>query len=895
MNCKQYFKTLEPAGACSHNLENSFFIKYIASSSRENMKIRKKSNQIPNNQECRCKSHHEWSKDIKAAKISSYKKFRAPIIREMRRIGFLSVRGDFLCKCCYQHFVENYRIPDEVEGAACNNGEDTVHEGVSDGDEEASCEETDYTTNQLLTLLIQQLQSRSFSELNDDNEHLWAQLLFLIGDRLCRQPVYEDGIAIKSLYKDKQFLIDLDIQKFIRERNQNLVQFICSLTGLRFELASNQLQFSFATAIEMCYYPRNLNLVPHCFLGNLIQSCISGSKSVSVVNGKTSPGGSYATYKKWIGDKGSTPLRIQNDGTIELWFDNIGRYINKQYRVTTTKMKSADVITTCIQVVLNDPNRLQEFVEFKPQREIQDIKQLHVQMENKINESNENFRIYRYRFVEKILALVKNENDSVETKLDAIQTVMRICSDSKCSATYDTKTHGMKRKCDKCGGSVVKEVKEPVSLTGGEMWADLEKIDIGQKSSEVRPSIRMAESILKNPNSYQNVKVILNEIKKVACSESSSREWTFLGCDGPPYCLSERLAEEEPEMLDFAHFIPGLGHLHMNMMKTLFKILDAVILDPLGREVLNFESPKAKKFFVDAKDTHKSWQTVQILLFGTTMELCKEYMINESPDDVNALGFLEWVSGTENANVKLIGEFMLNYTLSIYFQKIGIRNNDVKLVDAARFKFDDLFYAFHHPIYREVEYRDLKNRIQYKEPVQNLREKNMSFSETELSKKSQGGDFVLEGKVQRQKLIAPKGIVNCKTWQTLARCLDEFEDIYASASSKLNIGSKDAPKVINLADEIIKWRAILRMSDYLVKPSYSLPRSIYDEVLSNDMINFSAKVKKKRKECWELLERGESIVTVKYPYMVVVPGCEVDDLLYREGNSDSEDEDEDEG
>ena len=159
------------------------------------------------------------------------------------------------------------------------------------------------------------------------------------------------------------------------------------------------------------------------------------------------------------------------------------------------------------------------------------------------------------------------------------------------------------------------------------------------------------------------------------------QEMDFLGCDGPPYCLSERLAESDPDKYDFAHIIPGLGHLHMNMMKTLFRIMDAVILEPLGREVLNFESPKAQKYFIDAKDTHKSWQTVQILLFGTTIELCREY-INEK-ENANALGFLEWISSSENPSINLIGELILNFTLSIYFQKIGVRYNDKRLMGYA--------------------------------------------------------------------------------------------------------------------------------------------------------------------------------------------------------------------
>ena len=157
-----------------------------------------------------------------------------------------------------------------------------------------------------------------------------------------------------------------------------------------------------------------------------------------------------------------------------------------------------------------------------------------------------------------------------------------------------------------------------------------------------------------------------------------------------------------------------------------------------------------------------------------------------------------------------------------------------------------------------------------------------------------GGDFVLEGKVQRQKLVTPKGVVSCQQWQKIARCLDEFEDIYAAASLKLNIGG-DSLKCIDLADEIVKWRAILRMSEYLSEDNFhTVPRSIYDDLLSNDTVNFSEKVRNKREECWSLLEKGSDIVTVNYPLMQVGLGSEIDDLLYTPYNADSEESDSDE-
>ena len=56
--------------------------------------------------------------------------------------------------------------------------------------------------------------------------------------------------------------------------------------------------------------------------------------------------------------------------------------------------------------------------------------------------------------------------------------------------------------------------------------------------------------------------------------------------------------------------------------------------------------------------------------------------------------------------------------------------------------------------------RDLKNRVSYLAEIKEIkayRDKHMSYSTSTLNNKSQGGDFILEGKVKRQKLIAPKG------------------------------------------------------------------------------------------------------------------------------------------
>ena len=220
--------------------------------------------------------------------------------------------------------------------------------------------------------------------------------------------------------------------------------------------------------------------------------------------------------------------------------------------------------------------------------------------------------------------------------------------------------------------------------------------------------------------------------------------------------------------------------------------------------------------------------------------------------------------------------------LAIYVFKVGVRYNDINLINSARLKFDDLFYAFKHPIYREVEYRDLKNRVLYDKEVKELRDKNMSFSTTTLMGKSQGGDFVLEGKVKRQKLLAPKGSIKAETWRTLSRALDTFDEVYSNVSSKLKLRDPDMQQSVNLQNEIITWRAVLRSSKYLSSPNYSsVPKNIYGEFLSDDLNDFVDNVVNKRKKVWDTIEKGKTTITdVKYDFLNVVRGKMMEDLLY---------------
>ena len=69
------------------------------------------------------------------------------------------------------------------------------------------------------------------------------------------------------------------------------------------------------------------------------------------------------------------------------------------------------------------------------------------------------------------------------------------------------------------------------------------------------------------------------------------REWSHVGCDGPPYVITSRLVGEGN--YEWVAMSNGLGHLYMNQQKMLFNIARDIILEPLAKDILNFDNPNA--------------------------------------------------------------------------------------------------------------------------------------------------------------------------------------------------------------------------------------------------------------------------------------------------------------
>ena len=85
--------------------------------------------------------------------------------------------------------------------------------------------------------------------------------------------------------------------------------------------------------VETIYFLCNLNVIlPYSFLSDLIQSLVSGLKTVTRINSKFIPSCSYPTIQLWLEEQGKEPLETPS-GDIISFFDNIGKYIIKNYCV----------------------------------------------------------------------------------------------------------------------------------------------------------------------------------------------------------------------------------------------------------------------------------------------------------------------------------------------------------------------------------------------------------------------------------------------------------------------------------------------------------------------------------------------------------------------------------
>ena len=167
---------------------------------------------------------------------------------------------------------------------------------------------------------------------------------------------------------------------------------------------------------------------------------------------------------------------------------------------------------------------------------------------------------------------------------------------------------------------------------------------------------------------------------------------------------------------------------------------------------------------------------------------------------------------------------------------------------------------------------------------------NITFSATDITGKCQGGDdFILEGKIKKQRNIAPKGAVTAKTWQKISRSIDRVDDIVENAKSQLGIFDIPLSRNILLTKEISEWRAVLRLSGFLSGEKNTVITNIYNEKLSNDLVDFTNSVSNKRNEYFKKA-LNVPLENITYRNLSVKPDQLLENFLYESDSGNDEEE-----
>ena len=865
---------------------------------------------------CKCEIHTQVCDGRAPDRIYTVtsREYDKASLEKLISMNVMSTRSKYVCSLCIDHGTRHrlqkhqgqYEIP-------IPNDNDQEHSDSLDGSSDDNGDEhiviVEDATTQCINLADQLMEKlKTVDPSSNVVEEKMSELLAFIGCTIIRPSLQTETDKLKDQYLQIENLTnDRMSHNFLQKCNRLLVSFIGNVVGRNIETMDSLMMFRFGICIESIYHLQNGNLVlPHSFVSNLIQTTTSGSKTVTEVNAKILPGGSDTTYRTWLQLHGIDQLGTP-DGDIDVYFDNIGKYIEKSYRVSADQKRTPTVISAVLNIPLKSHNvsstPLQHKPELKPSvwNNVKNEKEVQKKMEEVITTAENNFRSYRFRYVAEIMDYMERSNE-METRIsDLISTLNNSKYTRKC--TQCSELHlPRKQKCS-CGGKV-----ESIETSSGNLSSFQDKIPkyfhIGEILDFNPSDTSFNEPIMLNPNSFTNIKSILDILKSSVIDSSNGREWVFIGADGPPYTIMRRIIEEQPEKYNWIILVSGKGHLNMNQMKTFFKVIDRVCGEFLGKDVLGFNTPKSYSYFIDCKDNHKSWQALEIFLHGTTMELVHLYTASLAVGiKATPLGFIEWQANVLNPTLKFMTQLTLNIALSIYVQRIGDRNNDEVCSNAGRYKFLNMFYAFNHPIYREIEYNDLRQKALYPDEIKDIRSANCTFSNvgSVVRDNHEGGDFKLENKNKCIKAIAPKGKKGEDMWKRIIRCTEDVTSVVKSGKFFLRLSRKQTSRRTPIENAIVKFRAYLRHKDFLTVGS-SFVQNANGTRLNDALKNFPKILQEKRTLFWDMVASGTPMQSVRYENILVDAedgkstgdeeiSCHVLTNLSSENDSDSSDND----
>ena len=154
------------------------------------------------------------------------------------------------------------------------------------------------------------------------------------------------------------------------------------------------------------------------------------------------------------------------------------------------------------------------------------------------------------------------------------------------------------------------------------------------------------------------------------------------------------------KVYDWVLLRPGLGHVEMNAVKVLFRLLWVPILRHVA-SLLGFKSGPAQAFIKNCGNSHVSWQLLCVVREAVCKELALPY-VRECLSRPSPAGFLDWANGAVNNNYVMMCKLM-DLVVALTMMRAGIRRNNADAMLSGRQKFAPMFFTGQHSTYQRLK------------------------------------------------------------------------------------------------------------------------------------------------------------------------------------------------
>ena len=345
---------------------------------------------------------------------------------------------------------------------------------------------------------------------------------------------------------------------------------------------------------------------------------------------------------------------------------------------------------------------------------------------------------------------------------------------------------------------------------------------IASSHQEQPPAVILGDPIFVNPNSYETVSKVLQNIgsecgvqRYVQDPEKVERQWLLVVGDGAPLSLiihlihdalictlcSERCSSQErlqkhyrerhvEEFLqnriqfayEYAWLLPklGCGHYEMQMAKTFFNVMWDPCLKALCY-IMGFESTTALASAKRCANHHKAWQLLLIYTLGTMRELVRPYVQHciDSKENPSPKEYTDWVHFNQNTNKTYMLHFVmvLRFAMAIVNFRMAVRRNNSSLAWSAKFTFKELIHARNHPKYHQLEIYDTVMYHLAPPEVRDFLDSHTSISRSGDKSLGEDLDFITEEENRKSKKLLPNGVPTDLRWEVVCRNVSNLQEL----------------------------------------------------------------------------------------------------------------------